>query len=256
MAAYPHAEKRPVAEKLKEQVPLLEHARKSAKGAAAAQNRTNQHRTRQEGFVRRLNEAWHGEGWKLPEPFRSNSKSKGQGFKDLSYLCSITATASEHGLDLPSLWQPGGVLFDTMTGDPRIWTVETAKNALGLLNDRLEQEEDREDQDYPQGEAQSDSGIPKPLNSDAANDSNLEAPENGRVASPQPLSFQAQSPISLLNLPVEFSSPAPDDSSGAVSKDWHVFQGTDDPDDSGHHEHLEASIEGDSVKGSIDGNAD
>ncbi|KDN70210.1 hypothetical protein CSUB01_09126 [Colletotrichum sublineola] len=103
MAAYPDAQKLPVAEKLNEQVPLLKQAAKNASKEAAAEKRKQQPAIRQERFLRRLNEAWHGDGWMLPEPFRSKSKSQAKGFKDLHYLCHITDIACKHGLDLPSL---------------------------------------------------------------------------------------------------------------------------------------------------------
>ncbi|KAK1955868.1 hypothetical protein LY78DRAFT_674774 [Colletotrichum sublineola] len=76
MAAYPDAQKLPVAEKLNEQVPLLKQAAKNASKEAAAEKRKQQPAIRQERFLRRLNEAWHGDGWMLPEPFRSKSKTQ------------------------------------------------------------------------------------------------------------------------------------------------------------------------------------
>ncbi|KAK1570008.1 uncharacterized protein LY79DRAFT_674300 [Colletotrichum navitas] len=238
MAAYPDAKKHPIAEKLNEQVPLLRNAAKGASKTAAAERRKQELSNRHAQYLRCLEEAWHGDGWMLPELFCSNSRSQGKGFKDLHYICSITDIALKHGIDLPSLWQPGGA-------------------ALSLLHDQLEQEDGQQDQDS--SSLGSDSEIDRIKNpdchkSDAADSLNYESPENARVTSLASPLFDPASPISLAKQPVIDFSPVPD-SPVALPQNWLAPESTKDLDVPTNHDDLDI-IHAHSVRGKMITNGD
>ncbi|KAJ4313169.1 hypothetical protein N0V84_009548 [Fusarium piperis] len=83
-----------------------------------------------------LDEAWGAgdEVW-LPVQFRA-----GKGVRDLdklNKLLRVTKLAISNGVSLPSLWQSGGPLYKSLTGDPPKFTREAAKSAIERLRQDL-----------------------------------------------------------------------------------------------------------------------
>ncbi|KAB5566347.1 hypothetical protein GE09DRAFT_1272915 [Coniochaeta sp. 2T2.1] len=88
-----------------------------------------------------LNAAWGGHGW-FPHGFIPSTHRLADRLNqtDTQYLCGITRLALNHKIDLPSLYQPGGVLFDAMAGSvgtTPVWTSMTVKVARTLLHQRV-----------------------------------------------------------------------------------------------------------------------
>ncbi|KAB5515359.1 hypothetical protein GE09DRAFT_1066857 [Coniochaeta sp. 2T2.1] len=99
--------------------------------------------SRYERNILYLTEKWNGNGW-FPRDFLKSARKAVQEVKlndsDVQYLRAVTKAALEHGLELRSLYQPGGVLYDAMAGSSRglpVWTFRTARTAKALLHQRF-----------------------------------------------------------------------------------------------------------------------
>lgn len=83
-----------------------------------------------------LDQAWGASDqvW-LPVEFRA-----GKGVRDLdklNKLLRVTKLATSNGVSLRSLWQPGGPLWESLTGNPPKFTREAAKSAIERLRQDL-----------------------------------------------------------------------------------------------------------------------
>lgn len=90
-----------------------------------------------------------GGGGGVENPFMS--------FNDKSYMRSLTTLAQKHGIDLPTMWQPGGVLFAAMAekdAQNPCWFPGAAKRAGDILKWRLAQNNDQHHYHQPEPQAQ------------------------------------------------------------------------------------------------------
>lgn len=63
---------------------------------------------------------WGGEGWLPPWPKRNSSEPRPpvpheMSDRDITYLKSITVEAKDRGIELPALYEPGGILYEVIT---------------------------------------------------------------------------------------------------------------------------------------------
>lgn len=98
--------------------------------------------SRYERNERYLNQQWGGQGWYPPRQFMKdsacNTRRQRLNAIHVQYLASITRVAVDSGMHLPSLYQPGGALYEAMLAESHkcvpVWTTKTTKAAWRLIN--------------------------------------------------------------------------------------------------------------------------
>lgn len=142
LQSYPKSGQQQVLHHMTYQAPLLRRATKIAGAMKRKQETdwTSINSKRRKRCLESLDSIWGGRGWLPPWP-----RSKGDAvsvdnapFVDVSNLATISLIASKQGISLPSLWQPGGILYDTavIAGTPSVWTRDMSTAALRLCKQR------------------------------------------------------------------------------------------------------------------------
>ncbi|ROV88481.1 hypothetical protein VPNG_10360 [Cytospora leucostoma] len=153
LRGYPESQRATIAQTIGVQVPRL-----SATRRVISRDTAKEARQRSEKNTAFLDAAWRGDGWMPGRQFRPRdddedkenkgdeaevgSMSMSMSFNEKSYMRSLTALAQKHHIALPSLWQPGGVLYAAMAerdAQNPCWFSGAAKRAGEILKWRLEQ---------------------------------------------------------------------------------------------------------------------
>lgn len=100
---------------------------------------------RKEKDIGDLRAIWGGKGWLPPWPKRNSSAARPpttheMSDRDITYLKSISVEAKERGIELPALYEPGGILYEVIVAlnagnsedEQTTWRHDAAEKAFRL----------------------------------------------------------------------------------------------------------------------------